>query len=141
MFDMRDVDQKKFIEVCKEELKKIEMIKPPEWANFVKTGSSRKFPPQQNDWWYTRTASILRRVYLDGPVGVERLRTYYGGKKDRGHKPERFRKSGGSIIRKGLQQLEAAGLIEKSKNLKKSGRVISERGKRFINDIIKKVKE
>jgi len=138
---MKDVDPKKFIEVCKEELKKIESIKPPEWSSFVKTGSSRRFPPQQSDWWYSRTASILRRIYIDGPVGVERLRTYYGGKKDRGHKPERFRKSGGSIIRKCLQQLEAAGLIEKSKNLKKRGRVISNNGKRFISDIVKEAKK
>ncbi len=138
---MKNVDSKKFIAICKEELKKIEAIKPPEWASFVKTGSSRKFPPRQNDWWYTRTASILRRIYLNGPVGVERLRTHYGGKKDRGHKPERFRKSGGSIIRKSLQQLEAAGLIEKSKNQKKRGRVISDKGKKFISSITKGVKE
>lgn len=141
MVSMKDVDPKKFIELCKEELKKVEAIKPPEWASFVKTGSSRKFPPRQNDWWYTRTASILRRIYLNGPVGVERLKTYYGGKKDRGHKPERFRKSGGSIIRKSLQQLEAAGLIEKSKNLKKRGRVISDKGKKFMSDIAKEVKK
>jgi len=138
---MKNIESKKFIEVCKEELKKIEAIKPPEWASFVKTGSSRKFPPQQSDWWYTRTASILRRIYLNGPVGVERLRTHYGGKKDRGHKPERFRKSGGSIIRKSLQQLESAGLIEKSKNLKKRGRIISEKGEKFVRDIVKEVKK
>lgn len=138
---MKDVDQKKFVEVCKEELKKVEAIKPPEWASFVKTGSSRKFPPQQDDWWYIRTASILRKIYLDGPVGVARLRTYYGGSKDRGHKPERFRKSGGNIIRKSLQQLEAAGLVEKSKISKKRGRVISEKGKKFVKDVIKVVKK
>ena len=138
---MKDVNPKKFIEVCKEELKKVEAIKPPEWTTFVKTGSSKKFPPQQKDWWYTRTASILRRVYLDGPVGIEKLRTYYGGKKDRGHKPGRFRKSGGSIIRKSLQQLEAASLIEKSKNPKKRGRIISDSGKKLINDIIKEAKK
>jgi small subunit ribosomal protein S19e len=141
VFSMKNIDSKKFIEVCKEELKKIEAVKPPEWASFVKTGSSRKLPPRQNDWWYTRSASILRRIYLNGPVGVERLRTHYGGKKDRGHKPERFRKSGGSIIRKSLQQLEAAGLIEKSKDQKKRGRVISDRGKKFIRDVVKEVKK
>ena len=138
---MKDVDAKKFIEICKGELKKIEAVKPPEWASFVKTGSSRKFPPRQEDWWYTRMASILRRVYLNGPVGIERLRTYYGSKKDRGHKPERFRRASGNIIRKSLQQLEAAGLIEKSKDVKKKGRIMSDKGKKFISDIIKEVKK
>ena len=138
---MKNIDQKKFIEVCKERLKKIEGIKPPEWSQFVKTGQNRKFPPKQSDWWYTRTASILRKIYLNGPVGVEKLRTYYGGKKDRGHKPERFRKSGGSIIRKGLKQLETAGLIEKSKNPKKKGRIVTDKGNKFITDIVREGKE
>jgi len=137
---MKEVDPKKFIEVCKEKMKNIESIKPPNWASFAKTGMSRQLPPKQNDWWYTRAASILRKIYLDGPVGVERLRTHYGGRKQRGHKPERFKKSGGSNIRKILQQLEKASLIEKSKKPKKSGRIISENGKKFISDIIKEVK-
>jgi len=136
---MRDVDPQKFIEVCKEELKKIEVIKPPEWAKFVKTGTHKKFPPEQEDWWYIRAASILRRIYLDGPVGVERLRTYYGGRKDRGHKPEKFKKGSGSIIRKCLQQLEAAGLVKKSEGTKK-GRIVTEEGKKFIARILMKVK-
>jgi len=138
---MRDIDPKKFIEICKEEFKKIEKIKPPVWATFAKTGISRKLPPQQEDWWYTRAASIFRKIYLNGPVGVERLSTYYGGRKSRGHKPERFRKSGGSIIRKCLQQLEAAGLIEKTKSSKKRGRIVSEQGKRFIKKISLEVKK
>lgn len=141
MFKMKDVETKRFIEVCKEELKKNEEIKPPAWAQFVKTGTHKKFPPHQKDWWYIRTASILKRIYLDGPVGVERLRTYYGGIKDRGHKPERFKKSGSSIIRKCLQQLEAVGFIEKSKNSKKKGRVISEKGNKFLRKIINEAKK
>jgi len=138
---MKDVDPRKFNEVCKEELKKIEEIKPPDWAMFVKTGVHKQLPPQQEDWWYIRTASILRRIYLDGPVGIERLRTFYGGRKDRGHKPERFKKAGGSIIRKCLQQLEGAGLVEKSKDSKRKGRVISEKGKAFLKKVVLEVKK
>jgi len=138
---MKDVDPRKFNEVCKEELKKIEEIKPPDWAMFVKTGVHKQLPPQQEDWWYIRTASILRRIYLDGPVGIERLRTFYGGRKDRGHKPERFKKAGGSIIRKCLQQLEGAGLVEKSKDSKRKGRVISEKGKTFLKKVVLEVKK
>lgn len=138
---MRDVDPKKFIEECKEELKKIDEIKPPDWAMFVKTGVHKQLPPKQNDWWYIRAASILRRIYLDGPVGIEKLRTFYGGRKDRGHKPERFKKAGGSIIRKCLQQLEKAGLVEKSKDPKKKGRIISEKGITFLKNIMSEVKK
>ena len=138
---MKDVNPKKFNEVCKKELKKIDEIKPPEWAMFVKTGMHKKLPPTQEDWWYIRTASILKRIYFDGPIGIEKLRTFYGGRKDRGHKPERFKKAGGSIIRKSLQQLEKAGLVEKSKDSKKRGRVITEKGKSLLNKVALEAKK
>jgi small subunit ribosomal protein S19e len=40
------------------------------------------------------------------------LKRKYGGKKNRGHKPEKRFDGSGNIIRKILQQLEKAGLIE-----------------------------
>ena len=54
----------------------------------------------------------MRRIYIDGPVGTEKLRTFYGGRKRRGTKPARFGKGSGSVIGKLLQQLEAAGFVE-----------------------------
>ncbi len=138
---MKNFDPKKLIEICKEELKKIEEIKPPDWAKFVKTGVHRKYPPQQEDWWYTRASSILMKIYLNGPVGVQRLRTYYGGKKERGHKPEKFKKAGGSIIRKCLQQLEKAGLVEKSKGPGRKGRILTEKGRKFLSRLISEARK
>ncbi|MEM2192210.1 MAG: 30S ribosomal protein S19e [Candidatus Hadarchaeales archaeon] len=108
----------------KEELKKMEELTPPPWSYFVKTGVSRERPPEQLDWWHMRAASILRRIYVDGPVGVSRLRTYYGGRQNRGQPPEHFRKGSGKIIRTILQQLEKAGLVKKEK----SGRKITKKG-------------
>jgi small subunit ribosomal protein S19e len=67
-----------------EELKKLKELEPPVWARFAKTGPHKERPPEQSDWWYSRAASILRRLYIDGPVGVSRLRTYYGGRQNRG---------------------------------------------------------
>jgi small subunit ribosomal protein S19e len=133
------VKSQDFVKKCSEELKKIKDIQMPEWAKYAKTGVHKKFPPHQEDWWYTRAASLLRRIAIDGPVGVSRLRTFYGGRKERGHKPEKFRKAGGNSIRKILQQLEAAGLIEQNKQGKK-GRILSEKGKRFVVKILEDVK-
>ena len=62
-------------------------IVAPEWTKLVKTGVHKERKPENIDWWYVRCASILRRVYIDGPVGVRSLRTFYGGKKDRGVNP------------------------------------------------------
>ena len=57
-------------------------IVAPEWTKLVKTGVHKERKPENIDWWYVRCASILRRVYIDGPVGVRSLRTFYGGKKE-----------------------------------------------------------
>jgi len=137
---IEDVDPDKFIELAKEELKKIKEITPLEWATFAKTGSHTKFSPQQEDWWYIRAASILRKIQLRQPLGVSRLRTYYGGKKERGHKPERFRKAGGSHIRKILQQLESAGLVTTKKEGMKRGRLLTEKGQEFIRKVVSEAK-
>lgn len=138
---IKDVEVDKFIEAAKEELKKMKELKPPEWSRFAKTGTHKKFPPKDEDWWYTRTASMLRKIQLEQPIGTSRLRTYYGGKKERGHKPERFRKAGGKHIRKILQQLEEAGLVETKKEGLKRGRLLTEKGQKFVQKIVSGVKK
>ena len=102
-----------------EELKNIKEITPPIWADFVKTGVHKERPPVQKDWWYVRAASVLRILHILGPVGVSKLRNKYGGKKNRGARPEKFFRSSGNILRKVLQQLEAAGLAEKAEKEQK----------------------
>jgi len=108
-----DVPISLFIERLKEELKTIKELQPPEWSLYVKTGIHKERPPEQEDWWYYRAASILYQLYRRGIIGVSRLRNYYGGRRDRGHRPERKVKAGAKIIRTILQQLEKAGLVEK----------------------------
>jgi small subunit ribosomal protein S19e len=137
MVNARDVNALKLIAAAKEELKKVEGIKPTEWATYAKSGSHKARPPEQPDFWYVRSASLLRRIYIDGPVGTEKLRTFYGGRKRRGTKPARFRRASGSVIRKILQQLEAAGFVEKEKN--GSGRKITAKGRKFLDNIAYKV--
>jgi small subunit ribosomal protein S19e len=133
MVTVKDVPADKLIAKLKEELKQVKEIQPLEWSYFVKSGVHKERPPQQEDFWYLRSASVLRRIYLDGPVGTERLRSYFGGRKGRGHRPARFRKASGAIIRKILQQLETAGLIEKNQN--KEGRKTSNKGRKFLDRI------
>ncbi len=121
-------------------LKEKSEFKKPEWANFVKTGSSKERPPEDPDFWYKRAASILRQIYKHKIVGVNRLRTKYGSKKDRGSRPERYKRAGGKIIRIILQQSDKAGLTEMAKDIKgvrskKPGRQLTEKGKKFLEEI------
>jgi len=127
-------DPVKFIPALAKALKEIDAFKVPEWALYVKSGTSRERPPVDEDFWYIRAASILRQLYIKGVVGVGRLRTRYGSRKDRGGKPDKFRKSGGKIIRVILQQAEKAGLVEKISKLQ-HGRRLTKIGRDFLDSI------
>ena len=120
-----------------DELRNESVIKAPEWAEFVKTGVHKEMPPENPDWWYVRSAAVLRRIYVDGPIGVERMRSVYGGVQDRGSKPSHFRKGSGSIARKVMQQLETAGYLEKVTG----GRSVSAKGRKFLDNIAYSLKD
>lgn len=132
-----DIDTQKLIEKTAEKMQTMEQFKPPEWADFVKTGTDRERAPVQENWWYLRTASVLRKVYINQGLGVSKLRKVYGGRKNLGHKPEKKRKASGSIIRKALQQLESAGYIKTEKG---KGRFITPDGQKFLNSTAKELK-
>ena len=123
-----------------EALKKIPEFKKPEWVEFVKSGMAKERPIEESDFWHKRAASILKQIYKKKIIGVNRLRTKYGSKKNRGMRPAKFAKAGGKIIRTILQQADAAGLTENvkiSKGIKgrKPGRVLTTKGKSFLENI------
>ncbi|HJK00713.1 MAG TPA: 30S ribosomal protein S19e [Methanocorpusculum sp.] len=132
-----DVPANVLITKVAEVLKSEAEIKAPEWSEYVKTGVHKQMPPEDPDWWYIRSAAVLRRIYVDGPIGVERMRSVYGGLQDRGSKPSHFRKGSGSIARKVMQQLESAGYIEKVTG----GRNVSAKGRKFLDNIAHSLKE
>ena len=128
-----DVPASKFIEKLAKYLKEnVEEVQPPAWASFAKTGSHVEKQPQNPDWWYTRSASILRKVYIHGPIGLEKLRADYGGRKGFSVTPNHASKAGGSNIRKILQQLEAAGLLQTARP---QGRKMSPKGRKLLQEV------
>jgi len=136
---MREVPIQKLIEKLSEELKKNENIKPPEWSKYAKSGVSEERPPFQEDWWFLRSAAVLRKIYLNGPVGVQRLRTAFGGRRRRGHKPPHHRKAGGKAIRLIIQQLEKSGYVQKVEKPKR-GRIVTSKGQGLLNKVSKGLK-
>jgi len=135
---IKDVEADKLIEEVAKELEKMDVMKPPEWAKFVKTGVSRERPPQQKNWWYVRSASVLRKLYLKGPLGVSRMRRIYGSRKRRGHKPEHRYPASGAIIRAIFKQLEKAGFVKAEK---RKGRMLTPKGRVFLKEVAQKIKE
>ena len=127
-----DVEPNKLISNAATKLKEMNIAKP-DFVGLVKTGSHCKRPPSDEDFWFVRCASILRQAYVNDIVGVQKLRRHYGGRKRRGVKPEKHAPSGGSTIRKAMQELEKAGLLVKEK----TGRKLSPKGRAFLDGVAK----
>jgi small subunit ribosomal protein S19e len=111
-------------------------IDAPDWANYAKTGVSKELPPQQDDFWPVRAASLLRKVAVDGPVGVDRLSTAYG---DHNQGSTRYRVAAAhaeagskKIIRTILQQLEDEDLVSTAQG---EGRVVTPAGQSLLDEI------
>ncbi len=136
MVTVYDVPSEKLIANVAQKLKDSGAVNPPEWAEFAKTGVQTEKAPIQADWWYTRAASVLRKVYVKGPIGTSKLAAEYGGFNDRGSKPNRAVKGSRSIIRRSLMQLESAGLVAKNKN---NGRVVTPKGQALLDNAAKEV--
>ena len=136
MSDIRSYEPGKYNAALAEALLKVPAFKQPEWVSFVKTSPHKERPTFEEHFWHKRAASILRQISIHGVIGVNRLRSRYGGKKNRGMKPATFKKAGGKIIRLLLQQTEAAGFTEKAKG-KKAGRQLTEQGKEFLAGVMK----
>ena len=133
-----DIATDELIKKAAEELKKLDVMMAPEWSKFVKTSAARERPPVNKEWWYVRSASMLRKLYVfDSPMGVSKLRKRYGGKKNRGHKPERVYKGSGKIIRTIFQQLERAGFIKQVDKKGRKGRILTAKGKSFLDKLRK----
>lgn len=104
---------------------------PPAWAAFAKTGVHREKAPVNPDWWPARVASVARRIYVHGPVGIIHLASRYGGTRDRGSKPNAARLGSRSIVRHAIKQLESAGLVQ---SIKGRGRVVTPKGRKLLDN-------
>jgi len=137
MVSVFDVDASKLIVELAKELKKDPKIKTPSWISYAKTGADRERPVDDvENFWSIRAASILRNSYTHGTVGVSRLRTKYGSKKNRGAQPDKFFKTGGKNIRLILQQLQESGYV---KLVKGEGREITKKGMSLVDKVAAKI--
>lgn len=132
---MYETDQSKLVRALAAELKRQHVVVPPDWASFAKTGNHRQRPPADEDWWYIRAAAVLRTVYMLGPIGTQKLRVRYGGRKNRGVAPDKFSPAGGNHLRKILQQLESAKLLKQEVKNTHKGRVITPLGRKLIHAV------
>ncbi|SIR47826.1 small subunit ribosomal protein S19e [Haladaptatus litoreus] len=133
MTTLYDVPADALIEALADELE--DRIDEPDWFEFAKTGAQRELPPEQENFWYIRAGSLLRKVATSGPVGVERLSTEYGDSKSGSNRysvaPAHRADGSKKVIRTILQQLEEEGFISSSES---RGREITGEGRSFLDD-------
>ncbi len=104
-------------------------IEQPAWTSYLKDGMGKQKSWDQDDWYYTRLASMMRKLYLYENLGIMRMSEEYGGKVDRGTK--RYHPAAGSryIVRQLFKKLEELGLVKKEK----TGRVLSPQGRSMLD--------
>ncbi len=135
MVNAHDVPSAKLIPALAEQMKGIAGVEEPDWAKWVKTGSHAERPPSDSAWWFTRAASLMRKLYLHGPVGLGDLERAYGGSKALKYYPKHHRDAGGSNIRKILKQLEHAELVSKTPK----GRILTSKGRAMLDRVAKDI--
>jgi len=142
MTTLYDAPAEEVIEALAERLESEDEIEAPDWMKFVKSGSDRELPPEQEDFWTRRTASLLRKVAVDGPVGVGSLQTEYGGAKQGSNRyqvrPRHKADGSGNVIRTALQQLEEAGYVEVAEG---EGRQVTGEGQSLLDETASEVLE
>ena len=140
MTTLYDVPAEALNEAVAERLADEDDVQEPDWFTFAKSGVSRELPPEQEDFWATRAASLLRKVAVDGPVGVGALRTAYGGSKQGSNRyrvrPDQKTDSSGKVIRTALQQLEDAGYVMTAEG---EGRRVTAEGRALLDDVASEV--
>ncbi|KAJ6860876.1 40S ribosomal protein S19-3 [Populus alba x Populus x berolinensis] len=109
---VKDVSPHEFVKAYSAHLKRSGKIELPLWTDIVKTGTFKELAPYDPDWYYVRAASMARKIYIRGGLGVGAFRRIYGGSKRNGSRPPHFCKSSGSVARHILQQLQNVNIID-----------------------------
>jgi len=142
MTTLYDAPADEVIEALAEKFADEDAIEEPDWLEFVKTGSARELPPEQEDFWQRRAASLLRKVAIDEPVGVGSLEVEYGAAKQGSTRyrvrPRHSSGGSGNIIRTALQQLAEAGYVEVAEG---EGRTLTPEGHSFLDETAAEVLE
>ena len=136
MANIHEVDSERLINLAAKKLED-SGIKKPEYVKYVKSGYGRERIPSQKNFWYIRCASILRQIYMNGPLGVSKLRSKYSNKRNHLVRRHHTARAGGSIIKDAFDTLEKQGYLKKTRK----GREITPKGRSFLdstaNEIMK----
>nr|XP_043615362.1 40S ribosomal protein S19-3 [Erigeron canadensis] len=133
---VKDVSPHEFVKAYAAHLKRSGKMELPLWTDIVKTAPFKELAPYDPDWYYIRAASMARKIYLRGGLGVGAFQRIYGGRKRNGSAPPHFSKSSGGIARHILQQLQTMNIVDFDA---KGGRKITSNGRRDLDQVAGRV--
>ncbi|KAJ4455598.1 putative 40S ribosomal protein S19-1 [Paratrimastix pyriformis] len=128
---VKDVPAAEFIHVYAAHLKRQNKLRVPKWAEYVKTGCLKELSPLDPDWYYIRAASMARKLYLRGKIGVGSFQRIYGGRKNNGACPSHFVESSGKVARQILHDLEKLNVVTRDGEMRR----LSQEGQRDLDGI------
>eukprot|EP01121_Diplochlamys_sp_Union-15-3_P004615 TRINITY_DN147_c0_g2_i1.p1 TRINITY_DN147_c0_g2~~TRINITY_DN147_c0_g2_i1.p1 ORF type:complete len:163 (-),score=29.32 TRINITY_DN147_c0_g2_i1:80-568(-) len=134
---VKDVPADAFVAAYAQHLKRGGKIKLPSWIDVVKTARFKQLGPQNPDWFFIRTASVARKVYLQKGIGVTGFSKIYGGRHKHGVRRRHFKAASTGIIKECLRQLQALEIVELDP---KKGRRITPKGQKELDTIAVQLK-
>uniref|UniRef100_A0A2L2Z8N8 Ribosomal protein S19 n=1 Tax=Parasteatoda tepidariorum TaxID=114398 RepID=A0A2L2Z8N8_PARTP len=75
---VNDVNLHDFVKALSAHFKMSGKLKVPEFVDVVKTGMHTELAPYDEDWLYTRCASVARHLFIRSPACVGALTKIYG---------------------------------------------------------------
>ncbi|ACO70480.1 predicted protein [Micromonas commoda] len=132
---VKDVPAQEFVIALAQYFRSTGKMEVPTWVDIVKTASYKELAPYDPDWFYIRAASMARKLYVSGNMGVGAFRKNYGGARNDGVCRFHHAIGSGSVARAILKQLEAVGVVEKGPK----GRRITPSGQRDLDRIAGRV--
>ena len=115
---VKDVPAQDFVVALAGHFKKTQKLNVPAYHDLIKTATYKELCPQDPDWYYVRAASVARKIYLRGGIGVGAFQKIYGGAKSNGSRRPHFAKAAAGIHRNILQALTEIDLVAKKKDKK-----------------------
>lgn len=123
------------VAAIKETLKNISSIELPKDHDLIKTSHGKQYSPEDQYWFYTRMASIVRAAMRKGSVSLKGLTRKYACRKNVGVRPSRYSIGSEFVIQSAIEQLVKIGWF--SFDNKKD--VLTKSAKEILSEILEKV--
>lgn len=125
------------IEAIKETLKNNNEVQQPKDHDMIKTSHGKQFSPEDQYWFYTRMASIVRVAMCKGTVSLKGLARKYSCRKNAGVRPSRYAKGSEFVIESAIEQLIKIGWF----NFANKKDILTEKAKDVLGEIMEKVSQ